>query len=345
MAQIPALQTLRVLSAAATANMQKSPAKAIAFFVKASRLPREPNDGYDAPSEIAQKAAVIAIDFSRHESANCELIKLAFENYFSVAKGRIDQQIQYSYSFVLSNCGNSSEAQKLLEKIASASDSKFSRSAKDDLARIAISKSQELFEAGKFCQAAKVLISADVNVSQCRGLAINLLSRYVDRIDENADSNFVEVFDELGRKAVECSDRQNRTYATTLYAQAAVFNAQGRKEKLANIEKLLNASDKSSAENLDVLIARARLSGAQGNYEEAAKQWAAICEILKLEPNEPPQHSYHWWQAKYFELENSIKMPNAARVDVIHSIEVLQSSFKELPPFWDKKLKALRGAN
>ncbi len=89
------------------------------------------------------------------------------------------------------------------------------------------------------------------------------------------------------------------------------------------------------------LVARARLANAQGKYAEAAKKWGQICATLKSEPDEPPQHSYAWWRAKYFELENSLKIPNASRADVIHSVEVLQSSFNQIPTFWDNRFKLL----
>jgi hypothetical protein len=70
-----------------------------------------------------------------------------------------------------------------------------------------------------------------------------------------------------------------------------------------------------------------------------------ICEMLKTQPAEPPQHSRQWWQAKYFELEYSAKMPGVLRRDTAHAIEVLENSFNEIPQFWDEKLKKLKESN
>ena len=371
MSQVPRLQTPRLLNAAAIAQAKKSPARAIELFVKASLLPREPNDGYESPLSMAKQGAAIALDYFKGDpnrsmgvspmSSRCELVKRALENYFSITSDamnkapnvnegvlKIDEQIEYLYCDVLSDCGEKTAAVKLLQKIAARGDSEFARRAKLDLAALAISKSQALLQQEQLSEAAKVLIAADVNVCDCYAHAITLLTRYTDRIDEHADSNStIDIFSELGRRVLDCW-RQNvwpppqldgRQDAAVLYAQAGIFAARGQKDKLDAIDKLLDSLDNDT---MDASTARARLAAAQGKYEKAAKQWGAICSILKAQPDEPPQHSYNWWRAKYFELENSLKMSNASRSDIVHSIEVLQSSFDQIPQFWKKKLDQLK---
>ena len=338
-AHIPGSQTVCVLHAAAIANSQKSPARAIELFIKASLLPREPNDGGESSINMAKQGAALAMNYFDGDPNRCEIVKRAVENYFSLAGAAADAQIEYLYCDVLSDCGDKAAAEKLLQKIAAGAISEFARRAKNDLSNLAINKSQLLLEKGQLFEAANILIAADVNVCDCHEHAINLLARYVDKIDEyvaeNVQSRALTV---LGASLIGCNDMQSGANATSLYAQAAIFDANGQKDKLDEIEKLL----KPLAENnLDFLTARARVSTAQGNYADAAKRWGAICGILKAQPNEPPQHSYKWWQAKYFELANSLKMPNASRADIAHSIEVLPSSFNQIPPFWDKRLKSL----
>lgn len=358
MTQIPQLQTPRLLYAAAVAQTKKSPVRAIELFVKASILPREPNDGGDSPASIAKQGAALALNFfSRGDparspsadpnrsmgilpmSSRCELVKRAVENYFSLAANSPDTQIEYLYCDVLSDCGDKKAAEKLLQKIAAENNAEFSHRAKQDLETLAINKSQLLLEQGQLFEAANILIVADVNVCECREHVVNLLARYVDKIDQyiaqNVPSHTLTV---LGSRLIVCNDTQSGSNATPLYAQAAIFDANGQKEKLDKIKKLLDLPNELT---LDTVIARARLAAAQGNYADAAKQWGAICGILKSQPDEPPQHSYKWWQAKYFELANSLKIPGANRADIIHSVEVLQSSFDQIPPFWDKKLRSL----
>jgi hypothetical protein len=374
MSRVAGLQTSYVLYAAAVAQSQKSPARAIELFIKASLLPCEPNDGGESPVNIAKQGAALALNFfGRGEpmcspsadpnrsmgvspmSSRCEIAKRAVENYFALADAAADAQIEYLYCDVLSDCGDKKAAEKLLQKIAAVGAdpcvcplvgatggrpvSEFSRRAKQDLETLAINKSLLLLEQGQLFEAANVLIAADVNVCDCREHTANLLERYVDKIDEYIDQTAPNrVLTLLGLRLIGCNDTQSGANATLLYAQAAIFDANGQKDKLDEIEKLL----KPIAENnLDFLTARARLSTAQGNYAAAAKQWAAICQIVKAQPDEPPQHSYKWWQAKYLELANSLKIPSANRADIIHSIEVLQSSFDQIPPFWDKKLRSL----
>jgi hypothetical protein len=342
MSRIPRLQTPGLLNAAAVAQAQKSPARAIELFIKASLLPREPNDGRESPVSMAKQGAALALNYFKGDPNRCEIVKCAVENYFSLTGNAADAQIEYLYSDMLSDCGDKTAAEKLLKKIAAGSSTEFAPRAKDDLSTLAINKSQLLLEQGQLFEAANILIAADVNVCNCRVQVMSILEKYVEKIDEymaqNAPNRALTL---LGARLVGCNDTQGGANAALLYAQAAIFDANGQKDKLDEIEKLL----KPLAENnLDFLTARARLSTAQGNYPDAAKQWSQICAMLKNEPNEPPQHSYKWWQAKYFELASSLKIPGANRADSIHSIEVLQSSFDQIPPFWDKKLKALQAA-
>jgi hypothetical protein len=339
MAQIPRLQTPHLLAAAAVANIQKSPKRAIELFVKASLLPREPNDGGEPPVSMAKQGAKIALNYFKGDPNRCAIAKRAVENYFSLAGNAADGQIEYLYCDVLYNCGDKTAAEKLLQKIAAGNNSEFARRAKADLSALAISKSQALLQNKQLIEAAKILVAADVNVCDGYAHATTLLAQYVDKIDEYADSNStIDTFSEVGRRTLDCADNQNRPYAAVLYAQAAIFAAQGQKEKFDSIERLLNSVSENT---MEVLIVRARLSAAQGKYTDAAKQWGAICGILKGQPDEPPQHSYQWWRAKYFELENSLKTANASHSDIAHSVEVLQSSFSQIPAFWDKRLKSL----
>ena len=319
--QVPRLQTPCLLHATAVAQTQKSPARAIELFVKASLLPREPNDGGQLPVSMAKQGAAVALNYFKGDpnrsmgvspmSSKCELVKRAVENYFSLAGDDVDAQIEYLYCDVLSDCGDKTAATTLLRKIAAGNNSEFSRHAKADLSALAIRKSQTLLQQEHVSEAAKTLIAAEVNACDCSAYAITLLTRYTDRIDEYADSNStINAFSELGRRTLACADSQNRPHAVVLYAQAAIFAAHRQKDNLAVIEELL---DSLSEITMETLVTHARLSAAQGKYADAAKQWEMICGILKAQPNEPPQHSYNWWRAKYFELENSLKIPNASR--------------------------------
>jgi hypothetical protein len=374
----PDLGTLRVLYAAAVANSPKSPSKAVELFMKASAARLEPNDNaVPPPAELAKRGAYIALNLFKNEPNRCELVKRAVENYFALAGGAIDEQIEYSYSEVLSYCGDSTAAAKLLQKIAVKPNTPFGQRAKIELitmscrklldantpeaakkvlavldeqpviGQAAIFKYQAHLRLGNLSEAAKALLSIDANFCDYQQNALGLLSRYADRIDEYADSNStIDTFYKLGRCTLDCADEHNRPYAATLYVPAAIFAARGQKEKLDAVEVILNSLDKTFGQNnIDLLTLRARLSAARGDYEEAANRWRVICEMLKTQPAEPPQHSRQWWQAKYFELEYSAKMPGVLRRDTAHAIEVLENSFNEIPQFWDEKLKKLKESN
>ena len=234
------LQMAGVLYATAVSNIQKSPARAIDLFIKASVAHREPNDGYESSATMAKQGAILAINLFKTDPSRCELVKHAVQNYFTLAGSAVDEQVEYSYCKILSDCNDGAVAEKLLQKIAAKNNSKFSRRAKDDLSTLAVNKSQLLLDRGQLFEAADVLIAADVNVCNCRAHVINLLSRYIDRIDEYVDANMPDhSLIVLAERLFNCSDWQHKVQGGILYAQIIATSGHGKKSKLDEMDGLL----------------------------------------------------------------------------------------------------------
>lgn len=86
----------------------------------------------------------------------------------------------------------------------------------------------------------------------------------------------------------------------------------------------------------------ARLLMAQGNFAEAARLWAKIADLHRNETAETNRKSYGWWQAKFYEFDCLTKLPSANLKDIHHAIEVLQSTYAEIPAPFAEKLESLK---
>jgi len=92
-------------------------------------------------------------------------------------------------------------------------------------------------------------------------------------------------------------------------------------------------------DDVDFLRSRARLLAARGDFAAAAALWARVAQLHR-KPSVNRQDA-SWWRAKFYELDCWAKAPDSPRKDILHAIEVLRSSFAEIPPFWAEKLDAL----
>ena len=81
---------------------------------------------------------------------------------------------------------------------------------------------------------------------------------------------------------------------------------------------------------------------AQGKFAEAARLWAQLAKSRKSEAPETARRIWKWWRAKFYELDCCAKMPQTDKMSVLHTTEVLESSFTDIPPFWAKKLNLLK---
>jgi hypothetical protein len=418
-------QTPLILYAAAAKLTESSPTKAVNLLIKVSRLQQQQkSDKLNIESyKIAEQAAQLAYSLFAKDPCNCSVAIDAFDNYFTIAAGRIDEELEYLYSSILRNCGRVEESKRLLQEIADSSANPWNRRAKLDLILQQMHQNHEqqtsqdelLEQLGGFilncpgrdnndsaiCAEAlniycrSLLERADASSAQkvldilseaevVRGVKLDyfrakafqqigeleqavhymvsaiifdsgslapeaalLLSEVVERIEQFETQ--AEDFDKMLNDCIELAEFSNKSLdsrqTALLFVEFLVFTADDEQGRLMKAENLLNTlAEETYSGDVDFVRCRARLLTEQGKFEAAAELWVKLCEMRKDELPLTNQRSWKWWRAKYYELYCWSKLPQTRKAAVVHSIEILENSFHNIPPLWAEKLGLLKGS-
>lgn len=171
-----------------------------------------------------------------------------------------------------------------------------------------------------------------------------LVGEVVDKIEqvESQADNFNKMINDCKKLAkfsyISLNDRQS----ALLFAEISILAAEKDKGQLSEAERLLRITVEDGTGDIDSVRCRARLLREQGKFEQAAKLWTKICQKRRAETRSATQRNWKWWRAKYYELDCWAKCPQTKKQDVLHTIEVLENSFTEIPLLWAKKLMMLR---
>ncbi len=213
-------------------------------------------------------------------------------------------------------------------------------------------KSNALRQLGRLEESANCLLAAiEQNRYEHAGEAMELLSEIINEIDQlqQQANDFTKLVSNCERIAKYCERISLSTFGLVPVSQArlylaeiSVFAAANEPEKLSQVDKLLNNLANDAANEVDVLRCRARLLTAQGKFAEAARLWAQAAKIRKDDAHEAKQRTWKWWRAKFYELDCCAKMPQTEKKTILHTIEVLESSFTDIPPLWAEKLNQLK---
>ena len=418
-------QTPLTLYVTAVAFAGSSPAKTVELLIKASKLQQlQKSDklGIEA-DKIAQQAAQIACNLYIRGRRPCQLVTEVFDNYVAIAQGRIDEELEYLYSKVFSDCGSISRSEELLEIIANRPTGGWRNRARLDLIEQAIrnlrkphrelcnqlrdfiivcgaSNEQQLLREATsiYCQvflesddesgAEKILDiltkaetadKANLNVFKSKLLwklerpnesiecmlgvidpnnyehgleAMELMRKVIEKIDQlpGQTTDFLSFIKNCQRIAEYCEQISLTTRglipastARLYLAEIAVFAANEEQERLLEVNKLLdNLGKEGLSENVDLLRCRARLLSEQDKFCEAAGLWAQVSKIRKSESHSANQRSWKWWRAKFYELHCWAKCPQVKKGSILHTIDVLESSFSNIPPLWAEKISSLK---
>jgi len=344
-------QTPLVLYVSAVKFANSSPAKAVNLLAEASKLQKgEKSDRLDVEADkIAGQAAQLAYNLFVQNSSNCQIAVEAFENYYTIADGKIAEELEYLYSVVLNNCGQGEEGKELLKKIADRPSENHRDRARLELTVYAIQQKQ-YGNPDQRSRLVKHFSSLIVNHSDCEYIseAMELLSEIIDEIDQIQEQTeeFPEMAQDckkLAQFCYDCLDGTQKQQASLMLAEVSVFEANKNMEKLLEADKLLkNLSKDGTSDDVDFLRCRARLLAEQSKFDEAAKLWAQICKMRKSETISTNQRSWKWWRAKFYELDCWAKCPQTQKEEVLHTIEVLENSFPDIPPLWAEKINLLK---
>ena len=206
-------------------------------------------------------------------------------------------------------------------------------------------KAKALQQLGRLDESAECLLSTiDPNSCEYTSEAMGLLSEVVDTIErfKKSDLSFMSNCKQLAQFCYDCLDGQQRRQAGLFLAEISIFAAAKEKDKLLAVEKLLSNLANDDVGDVDLLRCRARLLTENGKFKEAAGLWAQIAEIRKSELPEASRRGWKWWRAKFYELYCWAKSPQTKKEEVLHTIEVLENTFTNIPPLWAEKLDFLK---
>lgn len=341
-------QTPLILYVTALAFADTSPAKAVNLLVKASQLMQlEQSDKLNIePSKIAEEAAQLAYNLFAKDSTYCELVLEAFENYIKIGGEQIDRKLEYLYSSVLNDCGFAEESKELLRKMADRPAGRWRNKARFELTVNAIRQKQyeNPEQKSTLLRQFSSLVAENKDCKHVDAVK-ELLSEVIGEIEAYASKtgDFTQMMQDFKKTARSCYDCSPDQQSSLFLAEVCVLTAGKDKERLSEVEKLLdNIAQNMDVNDVDLVRSRARLLNEQGKFDEAAGMWAQVAEMRKSESSAENQRSWKWWRAKFYELRCWAQCPQTKKKDVLHTIEVLENSFTDIPTLWAGKLNLLK---
>jgi hypothetical protein len=204
-------QTPVVLYVTAVACADSSPARTVGLLIKASRLQQsQASDKLAIEAvEVARQAAQLAYTLFNQNRQDCQFVLGAFYNYRLMANEDVDEQLEYLYAVVLSNCGDTHRSEELLQKIAARPAGKWRNRARLDLITTAIREQpqQKNEQSAKMLQQLSTLIldctTDNENEQQVRTEAIYLYCQLL--LESQEPSSAQKVLDTVA-KADEIQD-------------------------------------------------------------------------------------------------------------------------------------------
>jgi len=344
-------RTPLILYVNAAALAQSKPTEAVELLIKSSSLEQSQYSKRlnIPPGEIARQAAQLAYNLFEQKKTRCSLVLEAFDNYSSISKDKMEQELEYLYAVVLDNCGKQEARLKLLEKIAGRADGKYKDRARLELTVEAIRQKQYNGLEQKSTLAADFADSIrSAEGCEFTDEAMQLLSEIIGQVDSYQQPNdrfaaLVSSCEKLAHFCYDCLEGALRQQAGLFLAEAATLAAAGRTDRLSVVEELLSTLENNAqSDDIDLLRCRARLSAAKGKFAVAALLWGKICDARKTEESALNKRSWKWWRCKYYQLHCLTKSTQSQKQNILHTIEVLQNTFTGIPSPWAEELNLLK---
>jgi len=209
-------------------------------------------------------------------------------------------------------------------------------------------KSKALRQLGKLDEAAVCLCEiAGSNINKYTE-AMELLSEFIDKIEyyQAMFEDFSKITKDCYTLACYCWDygrTEDSRRAALILAEISTFITEKDKSKSSAACELVDSwIQKGDTNDIDLLRCRARLLTAQGKSAKAARLWAQLANMQKIKSRQKNQQSWKWWRAKFYELDCFSKMPQTDNRGILHTIEVLENTYTDIPPLWAEKLNLLK---
>ncbi|MCK4751894.1 MAG: hypothetical protein KAS75_00505 [Planctomycetes bacterium] len=205
-----------------------------------------------------------------------------------------------------------------------------------------ILKAKVLRQTGKLDESVDGLIKVfESNYCEDYGVTIELVEEISGQLDllqwqRDDFGEVIQKYKHLGQFAHKCLDSPE---VDVFLVETSILAAENERE-LSEAESLLETIVGSRDGNdVDLLRCKGRLLVGQGKFEEAGRIWGQVGKIRK---GSLRQQSWEWWRAKYYELYCWSQWPETSKEDVLHTIEILESSYEEIPALWAEKLGSLK---
>jgi hypothetical protein len=222
-----------------------------------------------------------------------------------------------------------------------------------DVQRSAILKAGALLRLERLPDAVSELVTV-VKPKGCelaeRGMEV-LSAVLAEDIDECTEemvdfAEYIDNCDRLARYCLGCAEGEWWPAAGLICAEFGVLVAGDDREKLGEAEEILIKLMGQGYDNdIDWLRCNARLLKAKGEFAAAGGAWGRVRAATRAAGASQKQ-GRRWWRAKFYEIQCWGKLGDTTGADVAHAVEVLESSFSDIPRFWAAKLEGLKdGAN
>jgi len=216
-----------------------------------------------------------------------------------------------------------------------------------DIQRSGILRAAALNELGRLPEAVRQLLPAgESNGCGWSGLGLEVLSAVLaGPVDQWAEEmpDFAALIQNcyrLGQRLAECVRQKQRPLAGLIYAEFNVLAGGQDKEKLAEAEGILiKLAGEGFDNDIDWLRCKARLLMAKGEFAAASRAWGRIRAARKTAAG---KQSREWWRAKFYEIQCWGKLSDTTGAEVVHAVEVLLHTYRNIPEFWAMKLQVLK---
>jgi hypothetical protein len=196
-------------------------------------------------------------------------------------------------------------------------------------------KAQAFQQLGQLEESARYMSKAVIEDSNSSAaLAAQIASEIIDKIElwQKDANNFNELLQNCDTLAEFAHKSANSRQTALLFAE------------VSTLEEKRGQAPFGPADENDItwLRVQARLLMAQDKFEQSAKLWVKIAELRRNDTTGQTQKNWHWWQAKFYELDCLAKSPSTNKQNIAHIIDVLCGSNPQIPAPWAEKLDILK---
>jgi hypothetical protein len=204
-------------------------------------------------------------------------------------------------------------------------------------------KAQAFQQLGRLEESARYMSKAVIEDSNSSAaLAAQIAYEIVNKIElwQKDANDFNELLQNCDTLAEFANKSANSRQTALLFAEVSTLEGKRGQPALSTVE---GASFGPADENdINWLRVQARLLMTQEKFEQSAKLWAKIAELRRNDTAGQTQKSWHWWQAKFYEIDCLAKSPQADKQNIAHVIDVLCGSNPQIPAPWAEKLDILK---